>query len=65
MYVGSAFPELPVVDLLNRIDKRFFRPASIERWIVVVYERQQRFNQQAAQDMIDGLLRCCRDVGKS
>jgi len=45
------------------IDKRFFRPASIERWIVVVYERQQRFSQQAAQDMIDGLLRGCSDVG--
>jgi eukaryotic translation initiation factor 2C len=50
---------------LNRIDKRFFRPASIERWIVVVYERQQRFSQQAAQDMIDGLLRGCSDVGES
>ncbi|KAG9317400.1 argonaute-like protein [Chiua virens] len=47
----------------NMIDKRFFRPATIERWTVVIYERQQRFNQQAAQDMIDGLLRCCSDVG--
>ncbi|KAN0097521.1 Piwi domain containing protein [Tylopilus felleus] len=47
----------------NMIDKRFFRPATIERWMVVIYERQQRFNQQAAQDMIDGLLRSCRDVG--
>ncbi|KAF8138405.1 argonaute-like protein [Boletus edulis] len=47
----------------NMIDKRFFRPANIDRWMVVIYERQQRFNQQAAQDMIDGLLRGCRDVG--
>ncbi|KAI6034268.1 argonaute-like protein [Pisolithus microcarpus] len=46
-----------------RVDKRFFRPASIERWIVVIYERQQRFTQQSAQDMIDGLVQCSRDVG--
>ncbi|KAH7887674.1 argonaute-like protein [Phlebopus sp. FC_14] len=47
----------------NMIDKRFFRPANIDRWIVVIYERQQRFNQQAAQDMIDGLVRSCNAVG--
>ncbi|KAI6105779.1 argonaute-like protein [Pisolithus sp. B1] len=54
LYVSSSF----------RIDKRFFRPATIERWIVVVYERQQRFNQQSAQDMINGLVQCSRDVGE-
>ncbi|KAI6123024.1 hypothetical protein EDD16DRAFT_1777512 [Pisolithus croceorrhizus] len=35
-----------------RIDKRFFRHATTHRWIVVVYECQQRFNQQFTQDMI-------------
>lgn len=63
MYVGFTFSQSPLADL-TRIDKRFYRPASIDRWIVVVYERQQRFNQQAAQDMIDGLLRSCSDVGE-
>src|SRR6267154_4084641 len=48
----------------SRLDKRFFKPASIDRWIVVVYERQQRFNPQAAQDMIDGMLKSFRDVGQ-
>ncbi|KAG6333722.1 hypothetical protein ID866_5365 [Astraeus odoratus] len=61
---GSPQPVVtPSNGAWNMIDKRFFRAASIERWIVVVYERQQRFNQQAAQDMIDGLVRSCRDVG--
>jgi len=46
-----------------RIDKRFFKPATIEKWIVVIYERQQRFTQQSAQDMIDGMLRSFKDVG--
>lgn len=47
----------------NMVDKRFFRPATIERWVIVVYERQQRFNQQAADEMTAGLLASCRDVG--
>ncbi|KAI5124926.1 hypothetical protein M0805_007353 [Coniferiporia weirii] len=47
----------------NMIDRRFYRPAEIKGWIVVVYERQQRFNQEAAQNMIDGLLSSFRDVG--
>jgi eukaryotic translation initiation factor 2C len=34
------------------VDKKFFKPVAIERWVVVVYERQGRFNDQAAQDMI-------------
>ncbi|EGO01883.1 hypothetical protein SERLA73DRAFT_177463 [Serpula lacrymans var. lacrymans S7.3] len=47
----------------NMVDKRFYRPASIDRWVVVVYERQARFNQQAAQEMISGLMSSCASVG--
>lgn len=47
-----------------RIDKRFFKPVTIERWIVVIYERQQRFNEQSAKDMVDGMLRSFKDVGQ-
>lgn len=61
---GSRQPTVtPSNGSWNMVDKRFFRPASIERWIVVIYERQQRFTQQSAQDMIDGLVQCSRDVG--
>ncbi|KAJ8580661.1 argonaute-like protein [Rhizopogon salebrosus TDB-379] len=61
---GSAQTTItPANGAWNMIDKRFFKPAAIERWIVVIYERQQRFNQQSAQDMIDGLLRSFKDVG--
>ncbi|KAG1840438.1 hypothetical protein F4604DRAFT_1690775 [Suillus subluteus] len=62
--VGSTQPTItPTNGAWNMIDKWFFRAASIDRWIVVVYERQQRFNPQAAQDMIDGMLKSFRDVG--
>ncbi|KAI6160674.1 argonaute-like protein [Pisolithus thermaeus] len=47
----------------NMIDKRFFRPATIDRWIVVIYECQKHFNQQAAQDMITRFVQRCRDFG--
>ncbi|KAJ7904588.1 argonaute-like protein [Mycena olivaceomarginata] len=47
----------------NMVDKKFFKPVAIERWVVVVYERQGRFNDQAAQDMIKGLCGSCSDVG--
>ncbi|KAJ7368370.1 argonaute-like protein, partial [Mycena albidolilacea] len=47
----------------NMVDKKFFKPAAIERWVVVVYERQGRFNDQAAQDMMKGLCGSCCDVG--
>ncbi|KAI6038510.1 argonaute-like protein [Pisolithus marmoratus] len=43
---------------------RFSRPATIDRWIVVVYECQQRFIQQSVQDMINGLVQCCCDIGE-
>jgi hypothetical protein len=61
------------------VDKKFFKPVAIERWVVVVYERQGRFNDQAAQDMIsqclfasvltwisfyqEGLCGSCCDIG--
>lgn len=47
-----------------RIDKKFWKPATIERWIVVIYERQQRFGNQIVGDMIAGLVSAARDCGE-
>lgn len=47
----------------NMVDKKFFKPGTIERWVVVVYERVQRFGQNHARDMISGLLQACNAVG--
>jgi hypothetical protein len=51
--------------MIFRVDKRFIKPAVIERWAVVVYERQQRFAQQQADEMIKGLIASCEQVGMS
>ncbi|KAJ7228592.1 argonaute-like protein, partial [Mycena pura] len=47
----------------NMVDKRFFKPVSIDRWVVVIYEQKRRFDAGAANDMINGLVNSCRDVG--
>jgi len=49
----------------NMVDKRFFRPVTIERWVIVIYERRERFNDNAVRDLISGLIASCRDVGIS
>ncbi|KAJ7068346.1 argonaute-like protein [Mycena amicta] len=61
---GSRQPTITPRDgAWNMVDKRFFKPVSIDRWVVVVYEQQRRFNEGAAGDMIEGLIKSCRDVG--
>lgn len=49
---------------LFRMDKKFYRPSTIEKWVVVVYERQQRFDQRTAAEMVAGLVRSCKDCGQ-
>lgn len=45
------------------IDKKLFRGASIQRWIVIVYERPQRFSENAANDMVKGLRAAATGMG--
>ncbi|PIL23264.1 Argonaute [Ganoderma sinense ZZ0214-1] len=36
----------------NMINKTFFRPSTIDRWVVVVYESEQRFSRETAYGMV-------------
>lgn len=38
-------------------------PSQVPNWIVVIYERQQRFNEQAANQMAADLVKACEAVG--
>jgi eukaryotic translation initiation factor 2C len=49
----------------NMVGKKFFQPCTIVGWCVVVFERQQRFPEQACQDMIQGLIKSTQEVGAS
>ena len=42
---------------------RFMVPSRITAWAVVIYERQQRFNQQNVSDLLQGMRQCAKDVG--
>ena len=56
-------PQNPRNGEWNMIDKKLYRPSAIARWIVVIFERPQRFSQGAADDMINGLRRATSDMG--
>ncbi|KAH8105885.1 argonaute-like protein [Cristinia sonorae] len=61
---GSKQPVItPREGAWNMADKKFYNPAAIDSWVVVIYERQARFNQQVADDMVKNLLTACRAVG--
>ncbi|KAI0677581.1 argonaute-like protein [Trametes maxima] len=47
----------------NMIDKKFFRPVKISRWCVAVFERQNRFRPDLAEEMVRGLLDAFASVG--
>jgi len=44
-------------------ETKFFQPCDIRGWCIVIFERQQRFNEQACKDMIQGLVKATREVG--
>ncbi|KAF8076456.1 argonaute-like protein [Lyophyllum atratum] len=61
---GSKQPTItPSNGAWNMVDKRFFKPATITGWCIIVYEQQRRFGENAAQDMIAGLTASFQDVG--
>jgi hypothetical protein len=40
-----------------------FNPSKVPNWIVIIYERQQRFNDQVANQMASDLVKACEAVG--
>ncbi|KAF5364873.1 hypothetical protein D9757_013044 [Collybiopsis confluens] len=47
----------------NLRDKKFFKPEVIHRWVVVIFEREDRFRQQDAATLIRDFISACRNVG--
>jgi hypothetical protein len=40
-----------------------FSPSDVPHWMVIIYERPQRFNEQVANQLADDLVRGCEAVG--
>ena len=62
-------PFLGRVDVLIavscRVDKRFYKPQPIHRWVVAIFESQARFPPPAVNDMMKSLVDGCQEVGKN
>ena len=39
------------------------QPSQVPTWMVIIYEPQQRFNEQAANQVVNDLVRACEVVG--
>ena len=40
-----------------------FSPSKVAHWMIIIYERQQRFNDQVANQMAHDLVKGCEAVG--
>ncbi|GJJ07624.1 hypothetical protein Clacol_001828 [Clathrus columnatus] len=48
----------------NMRDKKFYAPGNVHAgWIMIIFERQGRFNQGQAQSVIESIINAARDVG--
>ncbi|KAH8999091.1 argonaute-like protein [Lactarius akahatsu] len=47
----------------NLFNKRMFTPSNVAQWVIIIYERKQRFNEQVANQMASDLVRACEAVG--
>jgi hypothetical protein len=42
-----------------------YKAATIENWVVIIYEGQRRFRREVANQMIADLVKSCDAVGKA
>lgn len=47
----------------RRIDKRMFTPSEVPNWMIIIYERPQRFSEQVANQLATDLVTGCEAVG--
>ncbi|KAH9035273.1 argonaute-like protein [Lactarius hengduanensis] len=47
----------------NLFNKRMFTPSNVAHWMIIIYERKQRFNEHVANQMASDLVRACEAVG--
>lgn len=47
------------------VDRKFFKPETIDRWCFVVFEREQRFTRRMAEETVKGLSAALIATGQS
>jgi len=48
-----------------RKDKKLYKPETIKKWAIVIFESNRFFNDKTVADMISGFIQGARSVGKS
>ena len=48
----------------SRTDKKFYIPAEIQQWIVIIYELRSKFSANDEEKMVSSFLDACDGVGK-
>ena len=46
------------------MDKKFYRPAQIVKWVVVVFESDRRFGRDRVREMIRSFVNACEAAGQ-
>lgn len=47
------------------MEKKFYRPATIVKFVVVIFERENRFGQRQVEEMTNSLVTACTQVGET
>ncbi|KAJ7473799.1 argonaute-like protein [Mycena galericulata] len=66
-YGASSNPDASIVDpkkgVWNMADKRFFRPATISAWVLILFQSQNYFSNEVAAEVATSFVAGCRSTG--
>jgi hypothetical protein len=64
-YVSDQLSFSPNFLIICRRDKTLFKPETIRKWVVVVFESERSFNTSVVGDMVKGFVQGARSVGEN
>lgn len=62
-YGGSQATIKPANGLWNMRDKKFYKPETIRKWGIVIFENERFFNKDAVNNVINGFIQGAQGVG--
>ncbi|KAJ3529107.1 hypothetical protein NM688_g7899 [Phlebia brevispora] len=62
-YGGQSAAIIPQDGAWNMANRKFYKPVTIERWCIAVFEKPARFGQPLANELIKQFAMACQDVG--
>ena len=56
--------QTPANGAWNMSDKKFYKPASISRWCIAVFEKEARFTRNQVEELAQNFAKACANVGE-